>query len=316
MTAGSDSESTTDAPDVIAFVVSDADAGERVDVLLLRRLPGLGRRGAAELFARGAVRVSSRVVKKGERARAGSEIVAALRGAEVVEPEPGAPLDIRLETPLVVIVSKPAGQPTAPVRLGERGTLAQALLGRYPELSGIGYRAREPGLLHRLDTQTSGLVVAVRDAAAFDALRKALSAGALKKRYLALVTASHLPDHGVVDAPLKNAPDDDRRVVVAAPGDAGARPARSEWRRIATRGELHLVEVSASPASRHQVRAHLASIGSPILGDSLYGGAVEPALGARHALHASHVAWAGDGRVAPFEVEDALPPDLSALAPV
>jgi 23S rRNA pseudouridine1911/1915/1917 synthase len=301
--------------DLVTFLVTDADAGERVDVLLLRRVPGLGRRAAAELFARKAVRVAGRVVKKGERPSPGAEVTARLHGAEIVEPEPGAPLDVRLETPQVVIVSKPAGQPTAPVRLGERGTLAQALLGRYPELSGIGHRAREPGLLHRLDTHTSGLVIAVRDAGAFDVLRAALSAGALKKHYLAIVTGRTMPDHGVVEAPLRKDPGDDRRVVVAAPGDAGARPARSEWRRVATRGDFHLVEVSASPASRHQVRVHLASIGSPIVGDSLYGGAAEPSLGARHALHASHVAWAGDGRVGPFEVDDALPPDLSALVP-
>lgn len=306
--------SAGESPDFVAFTVSDADAGERVDVLLLRRLPGLGRRGAAELFARGAVRVSGKVVKKGSRPVAGAEVTAELRGARVVEPEPDAPLDVRLETAQVVVVSKPAGQPTAPVRLGEHGTLAQALLGHYPELAGIGHRAREPGLLHRLDTQTSGLVVAVRDAAAFDVLRAALSSGALHKLYLAVVTGA-VPERGEITAPLGKDPEDDRRVVVSAPGAPGSRPARSVFRKLASRGGLHLVEVAASPASRHQVRVHLASIGCPIVGDALYGGASEPALGARHALHASHVAWAGDDRVAAFAVDDPLPADLSALVP-
>jgi 23S rRNA pseudouridine1911/1915/1917 synthase len=301
-----------DGPIVRFFAPAD-EAGARMDRLIVEHVPGVGRRGAAELFRRGAVRIGQRIAKKGDRPPPGAEITVALGGAEVAQPEPDAPLDVRLETAEVVIVCKPAGQPTAPIRLGERGTLAQALLGRYPELAGIGHREREPGLLHRLDTFTSGLVVAVRTAAAFDVLRAALSDGKLDKRYLAIVTGTPRSTEGVVDLPLARDEKDDRKVRTCDFGSSEGRAARSSFRVVQSGNGFTLLEVKASPASRHQVRVHLAAIGHPIVGDVLYGGVPHPALGERHALHASHVAWAGDARVPSFAADDALPPDLLAL---
>src|SRR6185312_8364098 len=128
--------------------------------------------------------------------------------------------------------------------------------------------------------------------------------GALSKRYFAIVSAQGLADAGVITAPLSKDPADERRVMTTSMDAPGARAARSTWKRVRTQGSFTLLEVTASPASRHQVRVHLASIGAPIVGDGLYGGDAEPSLGARHALHASHVAWAGDGRVPPFVVDD------------
>ena len=300
---------------MVTFRVAADEVGQRLDRLVVKHASGLGRRSATELFARGAVRVEGRRAKKGDRPPAGAEITVLLEGAEVVLPEPGAPLDVRLETTSVVVVSKPAGQPTAPVRLGERGTLAQALLGRYPELAGVGHREREPGLLHRLDTQTSGLVVAARSDEAFQVLRSALSAGRLTKRYLAVVGAEGLGAGGIVDLSLTKDRRDERRIAIADVGDESARAAHSEWRRLRVSGPFALVSVTASPASRHQVRVHLAALGHPIVGDALYGGPAAESLGERHALHASQVAWAGDGRVPAFDVEDPLPADLAALVP-
>jgi len=296
-------------------VVGADEAGERLDKVLVRHFPGLGRRGARLLVESGLVRVAGVRAAKSRRVEAGEVISVHGEWEGPPPPEPDAPLSIRLERADVVVVDKPAGQPTAPLVAGESGTLAGALLGRYPEMASVGYRSREPGILHRLDTRTSGLVIAARSAAAFGVLREALEAHRLDKRYLAIVEAAGLPESGSIDRVLMPHPSGSGRVVVA-PADtrsSGARACRSTFQRLALHGRFALVEVSAKRAYRHQVRVHLATSGWPILGDLDYGGAVSDAIAGRHALHASHVAWAGDERVPAFAVDSPLPEDLAAL---
>ncbi len=293
---------------LVVRVEPDA-AGERLDKLLVARVPGLGRRRAADLFRAGAVRVGARVANKGELAVAGTEIYVELGGDDVPEPEPELSLSVRLETPRLLVVDKPAGQPTAPLAPGERGTLAGALIGHYPELRGVGYRAREPGLLHRLDTETSGLVIVARDADAFQRLRRALVAGRIDKRYLAIVASAELPDHGVVDEPIEADPQHARRVRVGR----GGRRRTTEFSVVQRGAAWTLLELRVSRAYRHQIRAHLAFIGHPIAGDARYGGPPLPALGTRHALHASYAAWSGDDSVPGFAERSPLPADLEPL---
>jgi 23S rRNA pseudouridine1911/1915/1917 synthase len=298
--------------DTLRFSVEREEAGQRLDRVVIRRVPGLGRKRAARLFASGAVQIDGRPALKGEPAPAGAELTVELAPPESVAAEPDAPLDVRLEMPGLVVVAKPAGQPSVPLDDAEGGTLAGALLGRYPEMRSVGYRPREPGLLHRLDTQTSGLLVAARSASVFEHLRGELRAGRLAKRYLAVIPGEGLDDLGTIDAPI--APDRANRKRVRVGPDIqdhrGARRARTRYRVLARKSHFALVEVEVSHAYRHQVRAHLAFIGHPIAGDILYGGEPVEALGPRHALHASYVAWAGDAELPAFAVEDALPDDL------
>lgn len=296
----------------LSFVIAPDEAGLRLDQIVVRHVSSLGRRGVAELFRRGAVRSDGRISKKGDRVEPGRTITVVRGDATPIRPEPEAPLDVRLERSDVVVVRKPAGQPTAPIKLGETGTLAGALLGHYPELLGVGHQSREPGLLHRLDTQTSGLLVAARSAPVFEHLWRALSEGRMNKSYLAIVESRDLAESGVVEAALEPDPSDPRRVRVATPREARGRPSITTWRRVLSKERFALVEATASHAYRHQVRVHLASIGHPIAGDPLYGGPSVPELGARHALHASRVAWDGDDDVPAFNVEDPLPDDLAA----
>src|SRR5262249_2266485 len=147
-------------------------------------------------------------------ARAGDEITVVLPAATGPEavPEPDAPLVIRFETEQIVVAEKPAGQPTAPLEPGERGTLANALGGKYPEMAGIGYASREPGLVHRLDTDTSGLVLAARSEAAFSTLSHALKEHRIEKSYWLLCESERLADSGTVEIPLAPHPKDKKRV--------------------------------------------------------------------------------------------------------
>jgi 23S rRNA pseudouridine1911/1915/1917 synthase len=295
------------------FVVKESEAGSRLDRLVAAHVPGVGRRRARELFETGRVTVNGRRAHAAASAAAGSEVCVEFSG-EGAAPDPALELDVRLELPTHVIVHKPAGMPCAPLRAGELGTLANALVARYPEMAEVGHRAREPGLLHRLDTETSGLVLAARSETAFVTLRRALQAEKLVKRYLAVTSFRTLPDAGRIELPLGPDPARKGRVLVHADPPLGySRPAVTRYRVLERLPHYALVELEAGRAFRHQIRAHLASIGAPLVGDTLYGGEPWPGGGARHALHASYIAWAGDATLPSFRIEAELPPDLAAL---
>ena len=177
----------------VELEASSADSGNRLDKFLSQHVTGVGRQRAAELCAAGRVRIDGQRAKKSALLTAGAKITVELAEPKVLQAEPELALQIRLEQTRLVVVNKPAGMPSAPLTTSERGTLCGALLGRFPEMLGVGYRAREPGIVHRLDTQTSGLLLAARDADAFSRLREALDHERLKKRYLAVVSAAGLP---------------------------------------------------------------------------------------------------------------------------
>lgn len=292
--------------------VADDEAGLRLDRFLVRRCPELGRRTAASFIERGRVRVAGRRAAKSRMLAAGEQVEIPLDWGLVPAAEPELPLCVRLERADLVVVDKPAGQPTAPLSADETGSLVGALLARYPEMQGVGYRPREPGIIHRLDTRTSGLVVAARRSPAFEALQAALSSHRIDKRYLAIVEAARLPDETRIELPLAPDASGSGRVIVA-PAGSRRPPSVSRVRTLERRGRFALVEVEASRAYRHQVRVHLAAAGWPIAGDLDYGGAAREALAGRHALHASHVAWAGDERVPAFTVDSPLPDDLRSF---
>jgi 23S rRNA pseudouridine1911/1915/1917 synthase len=153
--------------------------------------------------------------------------------------------------------------------------------------------------VHRLDTFTSGLLLAARSRAAFDNLKRALREGRLGKRYLAVVEAGTLPTEGAIDVALGPHPKNKRKV--------------APYRIAERHGDLALLELSVGAAYRHQIRAHLASIGHPLLGDELYGGTPSVHLvPGRHALHASYLACS-EPDLEPFEARAALPDDMRRL---
>lgn len=300
--------------------IAETEAGERLDKLVARRL-GISRAATKRLFDEGKVKSGRRTADKGELAVAGRTIV--VEAPEVKDdagavPDPTVELSVLLERPDVVVVDKPAGLPCAPLRGGELGTLANGIVARFPETAGIGYHAREPGLVHRLDNDTSGVVVVARTKPAWDALVLATKRGQLDKRYLAVVHDEDMPEEGTVDTPLAPHPKDKRRVLACLhPRDIARekpRPAETSYRVLHREKGLAVVLVKAPRALRHQVRAHLAVLECPIVGDVLYGAPARPGL-SRHALHASGVTYGGSKDAPAFAVESPLPAELRALVP-
>jgi 23S rRNA pseudouridine1911/1915/1917 synthase len=309
--------------DPFSFEVTPTMVGERIDKLVTAHGPRLSRSHLRRLFAEGRVVVVSgerrRRVKKGERAPAGAFIELALSAAEQqggATPDPALELDVVLERADVVVVDKRAGVPSVPLYPGETGTVAGGLVARYPEMATLGFSPLEPGLCHRLDTGTSGLLLAARTPQAFAELSAALKAGQVHKRYLLLCSPPPSAREGTIQLALTQDSRDRRRVHACLDADEalrlGARAATTRYRLLRAGAGRALVEANASPALRHQLRAHFAAVGSPLCGDSLYGG---DASLARHALHASAIRYAGGREVQPFDVESPLPAELAALAP-
>jgi 23S rRNA pseudouridine1911/1915/1917 synthase len=310
--------------DVRELVVPESLDGARLDKAVAQLLPDLSRARVKRAIELGAVRVNGRRLPKGGAVAKGDAVridVAQVTDAPAVA-TPELPLKVILETEQLVVVDKPANQPTAPLRPGETGTLVNAILGRYPELvprdrdNFVGHSAREPGIIHRLDTETSGAVVVARTAVAFEALKAALKEGRLDKRYLLVCAAEGLPEEGTIEYPLASHPKDQRRVQACIhPRDVTRlepRPASTHYRVLRRGGMWALVEVSVGKALRHQIRAHFAALGHPLAGDELYGGLVIRALG-RHALHAARVTYQGGDGIDAFDVSLPLPKDMASL---
>jgi 23S rRNA pseudouridine1911/1915/1917 synthase len=301
---------------VTAWVADPADEGTRLDHFVAARA-GCSHARARRVVDAGEVRVNGRRAKKGERVRAGDRVTLAGPIPDPASlapaPEPDLPLDILHVDGALVALAKPPGLPTHPLQPGERGTLAGALVARYPECLAAGDDPREAGFVHRLDTDTSGAILAARTRDAWRALRRTFTEGGVEKEYLALV-AGGIAEPGEISVPLAHDPRDRRRTIaVPAPADQvrlAARAAHTRYEPIAQTPDLTLIRAIAHTGRMHQIRAHLASIGQPLVGDALYGG--PPALAGTigHFLHAARLSLdhPSGGRL---EVAAPLPRDRS-----
>jgi 23S rRNA pseudouridine1911/1915/1917 synthase len=302
----------------VELEVDEEEGGTRLDVLLVRHVDGLSRARARRLIQEGHARVNGYRAKKGQRLTPGDQVRvdSVPPPADFVPLRVPGPLRIVHEDDALVVVDKPAGMPTHPLRPDEHATLANALLARFPEMEGVGYALREPGILHRLDNDTSGLLLAARDDATFIALRAALKGGAIDKRYEVLVDGT-IEGPVVIDAPIAKHPSDPRRVHVCLDAldrrHSVARPAVTELIRVRPVGKrfTHLT-VKAAVAVRHQIRAHLAAQGHPLVGDWLYGGSSRDEL-ERHFLHASELSFLHPRTGETLRVTSGLPPQLAAF---
>jgi len=299
----------------LELMVEADEAGLRLDVFLVKRVEGLGRAGAKRVIAEGRVRVDGRVRRKGAMLSPGETV--SLEGEpEIAEfdplPDEAIPLRVVFEDEDFLVVDKPAGVPCHPLRPSERGTLANAIAARYPEAIPHGHHRREAGLLQRLDNQTSGLLLVARSLRGFEELGRMLATGAVDKRYKALcVGAVRAPQR--IDLDVGHDARDRRKMRAVTELEAGEvrhpRQATTEILHSEVRGDRSLVELRVRAARRHQVRVHLAALGHPLVGDTLYGGPAIEGLD-RHFLHASALSFRHFRTGEELAFASPLPPEL------
>ncbi len=275
------------------------EAGARLDKVLCDRL-SLSRAQAKRLFEGKEVRRNGRRAGKGELVVEGDTIELRAEPATAEAwPDPSVELHILHEDPHFVVLDKQAGIPCHPIRPGEVGCIANGLLARYPEMAQVGYDVRQPGLVNRLDNDTTGILLAARSQEAFTALRSLLETGKVEKTYLALTALALTPQ--IIELPISPSAKHRSRVEVNPLG----RIARTEVQSCRPRGEFFLVEARAERAYRHQVRVHLAAVGAAIVGDALYGGVP----GERHYLHAARARFKHPVTGEELSLEASLPGD-------
>lgn len=277
-------------------VVEAKHDGERADIIVAAAL-GMSVREARTLFEARQVSHSGRQVRKGDRLRHGMVLRVWPPAPWLVEVAPVG-LELVFHDEEFVVVHKPAGVPSHPLHRGEGGTAADGIAAWFPECSTASPDAREAGLVHRLDTNTSGLLAAARTRTQWTMLREAFAAEKVHRCYLALVEGS-LSEAMVVDSPIAHDPRDARRMSVVDDGEAGRGSARAAKTTVtpvvsASAGSLVLVRIKGG--RRHQVRTHLAHRGWPLVGDLLYGG--RPCAAREgHVLHAVALSLPGRDRM-------------------
>jgi 23S rRNA pseudouridine1911/1915/1917 synthase len=308
-------------PRRVTLVTGTDAAGVRLDRFLALRLPDLSRARLQALIEEEAVQVDGGLAKASLRLRAGATIE-----VTVPEPTPAVPLPEDLPLALVhddarlLVIDKPAGLVVHPGAGASSGTLVNALLFHVRDLSGVGGVLR-PGIVHRLDKGTSGLIVIAKDDAAHRALSAQFAAREVRKEYVAVVHGVPAPAAGTIDRPIGRDPVHRRRMAVDAPR---ARAARSTYAVRERLDGASLVDVRIHTGRTHQIRVHLHSLGHPIAGDELYGGRRTPssvrpearaALAAfpRPALHAARLSFRHPATGDALAFESPLPADIRAL---
>ena len=254
--------------ETIRLTVTSEEAGQRADSLLARRLEGLTRSAAARLLEEGRVTDRGRPAAKNLRVQPGQVLEVQLPEPEEPEARPqNIPLDVVYEDQDVIVVNKPTGMVVHPAPGHPDGTLVNALLYHCGEsLSGIGGQKR-PGIVHRIDRDTSGLIIAAKNDAAHLALAAQLADHTLARTYECLAVGNFRQDSGTVDAPIGRSRSDRKKMAVVAEG----RPAVTHWEVLARYPGVTHLRCRLETGRTHQIRVHLAYIGHPILGDTVYG---------------------------------------------
>jgi 23S rRNA pseudouridine1911/1915/1917 synthase len=294
--------------------VPAALGGERVD-RVVAFLTGLTRAEVADLVAGGAVQLRGKdVTKASARVAEDDELE-----VDVPEPapEPAAQPEPDVEVPVlyadddVIVVDKPQALVVHPGAGNARGTMAAGLLAAYPELAGVG-EADRPGIVHRLDKGTSGLLVVARTPAAYESLVAQLSSRSVERRYLALVWGHPQPATGLIDAPIGRSKKDPTRMAVSSSG----REARTHYEVLRPFTEPIVaasIECRLETGRTHQIRVHLAAIGHPIVGDPRYRGKRAAFDTPRTFLHAHTLAFDHPGTGERVSFSSPLPDDLAAV---
>ncbi len=288
--------------------------GERLDKALAAAYPDLSRSQWQQAIAEGRVTVAGRPARASMRLEGGEQVLAELpavadSGIKAQE----IALDIVYEDGDLLAVNKPAGMVVHPAPGHAEGTLVNAVLGYCPDLEGVGGE-RRPGIVHRLDKETSGLILVAKNDHALRHLQRQFKARKVLKRYLALVEGHIQPPQALIDAPIgRDVQHRQRMAVIARGSSASSRPAQTEYRLQRYAGAYSLLACYPRTGRTHQIRVHLAFAGYPIVGDTLYGRRKQTLALERHFLHASALTFrlpAGDQELT---LEAPLPGDLEGV---
>ena len=285
--------------------ITAEESGERIDALLARTLPSLSRSQVQKLLEQGMVTLNGRELKKNVRCSAGESY-------ELLLPEPddlplipqNIPLDVVYEDGDLIVINKPRGLVVHPAPGHPDGTLVNALLYHCGDsLSGIGGQ-RRPGIVHRIDKDTSGLLIVAKNDFAHQGLSAQLADHSLCREYEALVRGNFKQDSGTIDKPIGRHPIDRKRMAVT---DKNSKPAVTHWQLLASyRGYSHIL-CRLETGRTHQIRVHMASIGHPLLGDFTYG-APSPEKGLEgQCLHARRLRFVHPRTGEQMCLETALP---------
>ncbi len=285
----------------LEFAVSST--GERLDKYLAEQCQ-ISRSYAQKLINGGQVAVNGHAAKSSQKLNAGDKVVANIPPPSPISLAPESiPLKVVYEDNDLIVIDKPAGLVVHPAAGHRSGTLVNAILARCPDLGTIKDTIR-PGIVHRLDRDTSGLMMVAKNDAAQTSLTRQIKQRSIEKGYLALVLGHLHPKRGAIDTPIGRHPKDRKRMAVVS----GGREAHTEYRVIKYYNEYTLVEAMPETGRTHQIRVHFAAIGHPVFGDPVYG-KKSPLLG-RQFLHACMLGFRlpSSGKYVEFKTE--LPPDL------
>ncbi|MDR3209883.1 MAG: RluA family pseudouridine synthase [Oscillospiraceae bacterium] len=289
----------------------DADSGKRVDVLLAEAMPELSRSAAQRLLAEGRVTKGNRAVAKNYRAAPGDVFAVSLPEPTTPGSAPqDIPLDVRYEDEDLIVVNKPRGMVVHPAPGHADGTLVNALLHHCGEsLSGVGGVSR-PGIVHRIDRDTSGLIIAAKNDFAHTRLAAQLAAHTLARVYETVARGALPEDRGTIDLPIGRHPTHRLRQAVTT---AHSRPAVTRYEVLARYPGFTHARCRLETGRTHQIRVHLAHIGHPILGDALYGGQDRRFALAGQCLHARTLRFVHPRTGLEVAVETELPDYFAAI---
>ena len=291
------------------WVVLAEEAGQRQDVFLAGQQEGLSRSRAVKLLEDGAIRSSHGQLKAGYKVRPGDCYIYTPVAPTALSVEAEAiPLQIVFEDASLVVVDKPAGLVVHPGAGNQRGTLVNALLASVDNLSGINGVAR-PGIVHRIDKDTSGLLVVAKTDVAHLSLSQQIATKTAGRRYLTLVHDNLRQDQGVVDAPIGRCKHDRKRMAVREDG----RPAVTHWQVRQRFGRYTYLEVRLETGRTHQIRVHLSSIGHPVVGDKKYGAPPNEFRLERQFLHAYALTFVHPVTTKAMSFTSPLPDDLQIV---
>jgi 23S rRNA pseudouridine1911/1915/1917 synthase len=296
------------------FTVDEKHAGTRLDRYVADVAPGLSRTRAQALIERGAVRVEGQPVRASHLLEAGQRVDVERDAAGPARIE-GRPIEaesiavpVVYEDAYLIVIDKPAGLVVHPAPGHPAGTVVNALLDRLAPAGGEG-QALRPGIVHRLDKDTSGLMVVARDQATLAHLAAQMKERRTVKRYLTLVEGRMPVPEGVIEAPIGRDPRQRQRMaLVSVP--AGGREARTRFRVLREARGRSLLELQLETGRTHQIRVHLAAVGHPVVGDPTYGHA-QPPRPPRMFLHSAHLEFEHPATHEWQTFDVPLPPDLA-----